>query len=411
MACAGMVVILNGPPHTKKQAIIKQFQQNSHQPFFTLGMRDFYAIMRAQASRQALGTNEQDDSIDLTALHAAIAGMAKGGCNLIVDHCLTHEAYYFQLCEFLEDLDVTWIKVARNETQRIADEEKMGAKPEGMTVNVFQSMFAFISYDLQLDTSSTNSDLDMSDLDIAEVCARKINTYLFERPLREKPAARWVPLTFKHHADTLGNIMLIAGTTSAGKSTLCKTLQQKMHAPCIQFGIDNVVAMLAPKYLGIPVTPDEIKHFNPKPEQALGFYLIMPGPSIDNPYAYATVQLGPLARSALSAHFHAIKFISQCGINVISDQVFSFKDEYLEAKAVLGSIPTFWVAVNADNDTLLAHEKKRGNRFPGHTIGLLLQMHKDIANDLELDSGKMTPEEEAEAIIDTLKQTYPGRDF
>ncbi|MCL1125611.1 phosphotransferase-like protein [Shewanella surugensis] len=401
MACAGMVVILNGAPHCKKQAIIKQFQQSSHQPFFTLGMRDFYTIMRANPNQQPLGSDDEQDSIDLTALHAAITGMAKGGCHIIIDHCITLHKYHQQLQEFLHNLDVTWVEVTRDEILRIKDEQKTGSRPEGSSLTLAKKMITKIQYNLQLDSSQHSP----------KMCADKITQYLLERPLREKPASRWVPLSFPKNTKTLGQIILIAGTTSAGKSTLCKTLQQKMHAPCIQFGIDNVVAMLAPKYLGIPVTPDEIKHFKPKPEQALGFYLIMPGPSIDNPYEYATVQLGTLARLALSAHFHAIKFISQCGINVISDQVFSFKDEYLEAKAVLEAMPTFWVAVNADNDTLLAHEKKRGNRFPGHTLGLLLQMHKDIANDLELDSEKMTPEEEAEAILHTLKQKYPKGSF
>ncbi|WP_299493767.1 hypothetical protein [uncultured Shewanella sp.] len=401
MACAGMVVILNGAPHSKKQAIIEQFQQYSHQPFFTLGLRDFYSIMRSPNNCLPLGTNPAQDDNDLTALHAAITGMAKGGCHMIVDHCIIAEKYLSQLNYFLQELDVTWIEVIHDETSRIKSEKKLGARPEGSTIDLTQKMVTKIKYDLQLD-SHNNS---------AKTCADEITQYLLERPLRENPASRWVPLTFPNHTEDLGHIILIAGTTSAGKSTLCQSLQQAMHSPRIQFGIDNVVTMLAPKHLGIPVTKEDTHHFKPKPEQALGFYLIMPGPSIDNPYEYATVQLGELARLALSAHFHAVKFISQCGINVISDQVFSFKDEYLEAKAVLEAMPTFWVAVNADNDTLLAHEKKRGNRFPGHTIGLLLQMHKDIANDLELDSGKMTPEEEAKTILETLKHKYPKSDF
>ncbi|WP_298769123.1 hypothetical protein [uncultured Shewanella sp.] len=401
MACAGMVVILNGAPYSRKQAVIEQFQRHSHQPFFTLGMRDFYTIMRAEPEHQPLGLDDKQDNNDLTALHAAITGMAKGGCHVIVDHCITYEKYLSQLQSFLNDLDITWVNVTRNEQERVKDEKETGPRPEGSTLKIAQEMLMGIEYQLELDTSENSP----------KQCADQITQYLLDRPLRENPASRWVPLSFTQKANTLGHIILIAGTTSAGKSTLCKTLQKKMQSPCIQFGIDNVVTMLAPKYLGIPITPEETKHFKPKPEQSLGFYLIMPGPNINNPYHYATVQLGTLARLALSAHFHAIKFISQCGINVISDQVFSFKDEYLEAKAVLEDLPTFWVAVNADNNTLLAHERKRGNRFPGHTIGLFLQMHKDIANDLELDSGKMTPEEEAEAILEALKHKYPKSDF
>lgn len=401
MACAGMIVILNGAPHSKKQAIIEQFQRHSHQPFFTLGMRDFYTIMRSDPEHKPLGFDDEQDDIELTALHAAITGMAKGGCHIIVDHCITQKQYLLQLQTFLHELDVTWVEVTRNEPLRLKDETDIGIRPEGRTQKIAQQLIMDIDYHLKLDTT----------LNSPKECADCLSQYLLERPLRENPASRWVPLTFSQNTEALGHIILIAGTTSSGKSTLCQSLKRTMRSPCIQFGIDNVVTMLAPKYLGIPITSDEIKHFKPKPEQALGFYLIMPGPSVDNPYQYATVQLGALARLALSAHFHAIKFISQCGINVISDQVFSFKDEYLEAKAVLEDMPTFWVAVNADNETLLAHEKKRGNRFPGHTIGLFLQMHKDIANDLELDSGKMTPQQEAQAILTALKQKYPDQLF
>ena len=392
MACAGTVVILNGLPHSGKREIIRSFQEISTQPFFTLGIQGLYKIMEPKDSEKPLGVNKEADSIYLRGLHAAISGISRGGCNMIVDHTIMEKAWYKELHSYLDGLDVTWIQVTCNNEILDKRGKKLGPRPEGSSSSIQSHMLEDISYDFKVDSGE----------DSFETCASKIDEYLKNRHYHGRPSVVWAPLTFPHTDTKSGTIILLAGTTSAGKSTLCTHIQKLIEGPCIQFGIDNSVEMIASKYLGVPLTKEDIHNFKPKKEQNLGYYLIPPGPSADNPYEYAILQIGPLARLITTATFYGLKFIALAGINVVSDQIFAFKDWYLEAKEVFSDIPVLWVSITADREKLLEHEKKRGDRVPGHTIGLYEQMFKDIPFDVEIDSGKLSPELEARVVIEKL---------
>jgi len=393
MGCAGMVVVLNGPPHSGKSQIIESFQELSSQPFFTLGMEALYKIMEPKDSEKALGLNKAADSVYMRGLHAAISGIARGGCNIIVDHTILEKEWYQELKTYLEGLDVIWVQAECDKEILEERERSSGPKPEGNSNSILGQMFSGISYDLSIDTGK----------DSYESWASKIDNYLHDRHMKGEPRARWAPLSCPYQDTKPGSVIVLAGTTSAGKSTLCRHIQRLIDGPCIQFGIDNLVNMIAKKYLGVPLTKEDVHNFKPKCEQNLGYYLIPPGPNEDNPFQYATLQIGPVARLVTSAHFYSLKYISLAGINVVSDQIFAFEDMYLEAMEVFKDIPVLWVSISADKEKLLEHEKKRGDRVPGHTIGLLEQMYKDIPFDLKIDSGKLSPEEEANLVIKKLK--------
>jgi len=392
MGCAGIVVVLNGPPHSGKSEIIKSFQELSSQPFFTFGIESLYRLMEPIDSEKALGQNKAADSIYMRGLHAAISGMARGGCNIIVDHTILEKEWYEELKTYLEGLDVIWIEAKCDKKILEERERELGPKPEGDTNSILSRMLGGISYDLSIDCGK----------DSYETCASKIDGYLNGRHVKLEPRARWATLCIPHSDTKPGTVIIVAGTTSAGKSTLCRNIQRSLDDPCIQFGIDNQVEMIAKKYLGVPLTKEEIHNFKPKHEQNLGFYLVPPGTNEDNPFEYAILQIGPVARLLMSAHYYGVKYISLAGINVVCDLIFAFEDLYLEVKEVFGDIPVLWVSISADKEILLEHEKRRGDRVPGHTIGLFEQMYKDIPFDLEIDSGKLSPEEETGLVIKKL---------
>lgn len=87
---------------------------------------------------------------------------------------------------------------------------------------------------------------------------------------------------------------------------------------------------------------------------------------------------------------------------MVSDQIFVFKDWYEEAREIFSDLPVLWVSINADIKTLKEYDKARGNRVPGHSIGLYMQMYKDIPFDQEMNSGELIPDEEAKLVLDKL---------
>jgi len=392
MAAAGMVVILNGPPHSGKREIIKSFQEISAQPVFTLGMQALYKIMEPGDSEKPLGVNKEADAIYMRGLHAAVSGAARGGCNMIVDHTVLEKDWYDEFNAFLEGLDVIWVQVKCNSRILEQRESEQGIRPEGSSKTLQGQMYADIPYDITID----------SGVDSYEACASKLYEYIISRHFHGGPGVVWAPLAFPHPDIKAGKVIMLAGTTSAGKSTLCRHIQKYIEGPCIQFGADNAVSMIAAKYLGVPLTKEALHDYKPEKEQNLGYFLIPPGPNEDNPTEYTILQIGPVARLVTTAAFYGLKFISLAGINAVSDQIFVFKDWYEEAKEIFNDVPVLWVSINADKETLQEHDKARGDRVPGHSIGLYMQMYKDIPFDLEIDSGKLTPDEEALLVLDKL---------
>ena len=87
MGCAGSVVILNGPPHAGKSTIAHQLQATADAPFYALGIDTLFGRMVPQRISDARNLKELDRGY-IRGLHAAVAGMARSGCNMIVDHTI-----------------------------------------------------------------------------------------------------------------------------------------------------------------------------------------------------------------------------------------------------------------------------------------------------------------------------------
>ena len=67
----------------------------------------------------------------------------------------------------------------------------------------------------------------------------------------------------------MANIIILNGTSSAGKSTLAKALQAKLDTPYLHAGIDNYIFMLPKQSLNPPLW-SEIFRYVYTPEGAIG---------------------------------------------------------------------------------------------------------------------------------------------
>ena len=175
-----------------------------------------------------------------------------------------------------------------------------------------------------------------------------------------------------------GKIIFLTGTSSAGKSTLARTLQDRLTEHFYWLDYDNFIHMAVDK----------------------------PG-KVTDPYTF--FQKG---KDPVTVLFQTIKMFSDLGINVISEGCF-FRPFPKEIKAYEFSVnflheyPVLSVLVTCPIEELRRREKERGNRRIGEGEQRLADIDLNVVYDITVDTFINTPEECADVIIDLLK--YPDR--
>ena len=109
MSIAGMVIVLNGPIEGRQFGVSQQLQQLLPIPFNALGLEVLQKEFISQPQRSKQELLSFKNSAYILGLNAAISGMARRGCNMIVDHTLLNHADYEALRELLTGLDVIWV--------------------------------------------------------------------------------------------------------------------------------------------------------------------------------------------------------------------------------------------------------------------------------------------------------------
>jgi chloramphenicol 3-O phosphotransferase len=391
MALAGTVVVLNGPPSAGKRTIVRRVQATAEAAFVSIGIDLFYEWMIPEP-RAGQRLDPVVHRRYLQGLHVTVAAHARAGCNVLVDHTLLDRAWQRELAALLDGLDVVWVEVRCAEDVLTAREASAGRRPEGGALELLAVMARDTSADLIVDGADSDA------------AAKTIVDHLHTRSMRGQPYARWVPDAVPLVLDPPGRIIALVGSSSAGKSTLCRAVQTLAEARTrehvLYMGIDTALATLPERYFGIPFHAGEQEHYTPGADGRLGFSYVAPGPSPDNPSPYPQQQAGPVARALISGQLHGIAAMSRAGLNVIGDHIWIFRDWYEEARALYAALPVLWVSVTCDDAIVCAHEQRRGDRLPGWALGQRAQMYRDAPADLTIDTGRMTPEQEAARILD-----------
>src|SRR5262245_54944573 len=196
-ALAGTVVILNGPPQAGKSSIAAAAQALADAPYWALGLDDLCGRMLPPDCAQD-GLPRLDHRC-LRGLHAAVAGMARSGCNLLVDYTLLDPAWAQELQAFLRGLDVVWVSVECPEETLRAREQAAGPRPVGAAGELAAAMCP-VDAALTLDGTVP-----------PEESARRLLDYLEKRPTHGQPRARWVPRALPVPAARPGTVILMVG--------------------------------------------------------------------------------------------------------------------------------------------------------------------------------------------------------
>jgi len=172
---------------------------------------------------------------------------------------------------------------------------------------------------------------------------------------------------------TKGNIIFLNGTSSSGKTSIAKALQEILDEPYLHFCIDTFLWMLPDRYLSQEALP----------------------------------AVGP---RAISGMHHCIAASASIGNNIIVDHVLEGKQWLKECVRLLTGFPVLFVGVRCPLEELERRERER-NRQRGLARYQFDLVHAHGVYDLEIDASIYSPMECALQIKDALRDIHSSNAF
>ncbi|WP_129311406.1 AAA family ATPase [Streptomyces sp. L2] len=184
---AGTVVLLNGTSSSGKSSIARELLGMLEGSWFHLPVDAFHALRGGSP----LADEDVQAEIDRTAkgFHRAVAGMAAGGNNLVVDYPLSRRWRLLDLLDLLVPEDTVLVAVRCPLPELERRETERGDRQPGLAATQYDHVHSHGTHDIDVDTSR----------ETPAACARRIGDHLrrrtrptaFERlrrDLRPRPA-------------------------------------------------------------------------------------------------------------------------------------------------------------------------------------------------------------------------------
>ncbi|MFD6170447.1 chloramphenicol phosphotransferase CPT [Streptomyces coeruleorubidus] len=172
------VIVLNGGSSSGKSGIVRCLQEVLPDPWLAFGVDSFVDALPAKMQGAEGGISFAADGgvsvgAEFRALDAAwtegIAAMARAGARIIVDDVFLggpHSQQRWQ--KALDGLDVLWVGVRCDSAVAAGRETARGDRVRGMAASQAHLVHEGVSYDLEVDTTHTES----------LVCARTIAAHI-----------------------------------------------------------------------------------------------------------------------------------------------------------------------------------------------------------------------------------------
>lgn len=189
------------------------------------------------------------------------------------------------------------------------------------------------------------------------------------------------------------SVILLNGTSSAGKTTLAKQLQQALPGCWQHMALDQFRDGLPDHYRGLNA-----------PEGTTGAAGLNVVPNTAHDPAFTEVVFGKDGQKMLRGMRRAMRAMIDAGVNIIIDDILltpDFLRDYLE---VFNENQVLLVGVRCDLAIIEDREAQRLGRFPGTAAGQFFSCHAHETYDVEVDTGRQSPEACAAKVIDAIGQ-------
>jgi chloramphenicol 3-O phosphotransferase len=195
-----------------------------------------------------------------------------------------------------------------------------------------------------------------------------------------------------------GKLILINGTSSAGKTSLAQALQRKLEPPFYRASIDTFVHNMLDWPRDVVIDPPEGTWHD-------GFSLRTLD---DSGQRMMVLTAGTRAQRFLTGMRAAIATFVKTGNSLIFDDVLyhpAFLRDYLRA---FEGVEVWFVGLRCPLDVLEQRERARGDRMVGHARGHYDLVHQHGLYDIEIDTAQETPESAAAFIATRLRLGTPS---
>lgn len=187
-----------------------------------------------------------------------------------------------------------------------------------------------------------------------------------------------------------GDLLILNGPSSAGKSSLVRELQKLWPRPLFATGIDTIFVGWAEKFV--------LDHDQSDPATEMESLHIVAG------LGPAPSWIPELNDTFLTISRHAHESwaaIHQSGVDVVIDHCIIEPGIREQAQSLL--LRAFWVGVTCDVEELVRREAARGDRYAGFASGSSAVVHRGMNYDLVVDSTSTPPEELALQVFDAMR--------
>ena len=188
-----------------------------------------------------------------------------------------------------------------------------------------------------------------------------------------------------------GQVVLLNGVSSSGKSSISNELQEMLSGPFLKASIDTFTPMLPERLIAIDPPPGD------PADQGMRVEIH------DSPSGRSLI-LRPGAvfhRFARGMH-RAVAAMAREGNDIIFDDVIydpAYFQSYLDA---FEEISVWFVGVNVPLDVAERREQQRGDRALGHARGHFELVHRHGPYDIEVDTEAHSARECAEQIVSAM---------
>lgn len=185
-------------------------------------------------------------------------------------------------------------------------------------------------------------------------------------------------------------IIFICGTSSAGKSSVCHALKQKLGDDWLLFDMDGYLAMLGEKFTNLHPDNAEVCIKNEvayAKKHADGSYEVVVGSLCSKLFGTLPSVLGLLAKN---------------GFNIVVDSLITKKVELNNFKAVLKDYNCQFIYLDASVEAINQREETRGDRLQGSAEHWLKSFDFLDECDLIFATDRRTPDDIALEITNRL---------
>jgi chloramphenicol 3-O phosphotransferase len=212
-----------------------------------------------------------------------------------------------------------------------------------------------------------------------------------------------------------GNIVVLNGTSSAGKTSFAKALQEIMKTPYLLTGTDHFLPRVPEKFFAVSdsVNPPSADYFllvyRSGSQRAVADR--EGGETVYADGVLAGVQIGHGGLKLLAGMYRAIAALAEGGIDVAVDSVLHDPRVLKAAVDALCDVPVLFVGLRLPLAVAEQRERDRGDRGPGGAAAFYQRVHAHGLYDLELDTSVASPMECALQIKQALQSGHPRSAF